>query len=245
MGLTLLQNVPGFEVDAVNAIDAYPTDAWRLLSPLLTSERRARLEHVAKNRTSHIRLVVQDVHDPHNVSACMRSADAFGVQNVDVVTLREPFRASTVARGVAAWLTVSKFQDVAECAAALKRQGYWLCTALPSASATPLMELPVKKPIAVIFGNEHHGVDSNWQGHIDQAFTIPMSGMVESLNISVSAAITLQFLTQKARAELGPSFLMAEAERLSLLNAWACQQFRSWPEMLKNLRNEALGPQQT
>ena len=231
---------PPIETDDAPAKPAqFPGDAWELLSPLLTPTRRARLAAVAAARTRHVRLVVQDIHQPHNVSACLRSADAFGVQEVDVVTLRERFKASTVAKGVSHWLTVNRHHDVAACAAALRQGGYRIYAGVPLPGAKPLGELPVDRRIAVVFGNEHDGIDPAWHQHIDQPFTIPMAGMVESLNISVCAAITLQSLTERARAAVpAADFLLPEAERRQVLNAWVCRQFNSWPELLQRLRAE-------
>ena len=231
--------LPAETDDAPAKPAAFPDDAWELLGPLLTPTRRARLEAVAAARSRHVRLVVQDIHHPHNVSACLRSADAFGIQEVDVVTLRERFKASTVAKGVAHWLTVNRHVEIAACAAALRREGYRIYAGVPLPGAKPLAELPVDRPVAVVFGNEHAGVDTAWHEHVDQPFTIPMYGMVESLNISVCAAITLQHLTSRARETVGPErYGLGEAERRQVLNAWVCRQLKGWPEMLARLRRE-------
>jgi tRNA (guanosine-2'-O-)-methyltransferase len=101
----------------------------------------------------------------------------------------------------------------------------------------PLDKLPVTEKIAVVFGNEHAGIDSAWLPHMDQLFTIPMFGMVESLNISVGAAITMQHLTHRARETLpAETYHLAEAERRRLLNQWICEQLREWPTILKRMR---------
>lgn len=204
---------------------------------MLTDKRRERMLAVAAGRTRRVRLVVQDIHDPHNVSACLRSADAFGVQDCDVVTLKESFRASTVARGVAYWLTVHRHHAIATCAAQLRAEGYKIFAGVPLPGAKPLHELPVDEKIAVVFGNEHAGIDPAWHGFVDQPFTIPMAGMVESLNISVCAAITLQHLTHRAREALPPAaYHLPDPEQKRLLNAWVCRQITSWPEVLGRLR---------
>ncbi|NDE15053.1 TrmH family RNA methyltransferase [bacterium] len=214
----------------------YPADAWELLSPSMTEARRERLLRAANNRTGQIRLVVQDIHHPHNVSACLRSAEAFGVADVDVVCLKEKFRPSTVAKGVADWLRIHKFDSIDACVAHLRAKGYVLAAGYPDAKVS-MFDLPVDRPVAVVFGNEHEGVAREWRDHIDIPFTIPMVGLVESLNISVSAAVTLNQLTRKARQELGDGrYLLPEAERNALLSAWACRQLRSWETQIENLR---------
>ena len=220
----------------------YPEDAWSHLAPLLTPSRRERMLATAHARTGYVRLVVQDIHNPHNVSACMRSADAFGVQDVDVVTLRESFRASTVARGVANWLTIRRWHDVQSCADTLKRDGYRIVAGVPRQDAVALHELPLDQPIAVIFGNEHQGIDPAWLERIDTPFTIPMVGMVESLNISVCAAITLYQLTRAARAAVpAERYLLSAQERNHLLATWSCRQVTAWPEVLARLRETPTG----
>jgi tRNA (guanosine-2'-O-)-methyltransferase len=234
----------GEDTDYVPPDDgAVPADAWRLLNHMLTDTRRERMLQVAAGRTRRFRLVLQDIHNPHNVSAGIRSADAFGIQDVDVVTMKEKFRPSTVARGVAGWLTVRRWQSAAACATALKAEGYLLAAGLPTQSSRPLSELPVDRPLAVVFGNEHDGIHPDWRAHLDLPFTIPMVGMVESLNISVSAAITLFDLTQRAQKDAAAraGYFLPESEREALLSRWTCRQLRAWPEILSRIRSGAPG----
>lgn len=213
----------------------YPADAWRLLNPRLTDTRREKMLAVARQRTSYLRLVIQDIHDPHNVSACLRSADAFGVLECDVVD--RDFRSSTVARGTSGWLRLKRWDTIAACAASLKAQGFRVAAGFPDASAVSLESLPLDKPLAVIFGNEHAGVSPEWLPHIDTKFTIPMVGMVESLNISVSAAVTLFTLRQRAEREVTPAaFHLSDAAREELLNEWICRQVLTHEAELARLR---------
>ena len=100
-----------------------PNDAWALLSPQLTDLRRERMLKTAEQRTRRVRLVVQDVHQPHNVSACIRSAEAFGIQDIDVVSLTTKFNASTVARGVDEWVDITKHESEEACIEGLRRPG--------------------------------------------------------------------------------------------------------------------------
>lgn len=214
----------------MNHIAPPPEDAWEVLSPILTPARREKLLAAAHQRTNYVRLVAQDVHDPHNVSACMRSAEAFGIQNVDVVELGKPFRPSKVARGVTNWVNTQTHDTVADCAKVLKQGGYKLYAGMPDPSSIPLDELPLDQPIAVLFGNEHAGVDPSWKQHCDGFFTIPMVGMVESMNISVCAAITMHHLTHKCRQAKVESFFLSEEERSILLNEWVVSKIEKWEE---------------
>ena len=216
-----------------------PGDAWALLSSMMTETRRNRMLSASHERTRFLRLVIQDIHNPHNVAACMRSAEAFGVQDVDVVTVKaSKYRSSNAARGVANWLTVRKHASVESCAQNLKADGYVLAAGVPKPGATPLHELPLDRPIAVIFGNEHAGIDLGWHEHIDLPFTIPMVGMVESLNISVCAAITLHHLTLAAKARVDHAqYYLPEDLRRALLDDWACRHVANWESVLERLRH--------
>ncbi len=216
-----------------------PIDAWDLLSPQLTDKRRDRMLATAANRTQFVRLVVQDVHQPHNVSACIRSAEAFGVQSVDVVTLKGKFSTSTVARGVDEWVDIHRHDSVDHCIQHLHEAGYLVAAAFPHGQAVTLDELPIDKPIAVVFGNEHEGLTFEWREKADLCFTIPMYGIVESLNISVSAAITLHSLTSRMRKLSDPqSFQLSSTDQKRLLNSWICRQIKTWPAQLPRLRTD-------
>jgi len=216
----------------------YPDDAWDLLGERLTPARRARLLAAVAGRTRRVRLVIQDIHQPHNVSACIRSADAFGVQDVDVVTLKEKFKPSTVAKGVHHWMTLKKYQAIPACIADLRAAGYKIVAGVPRPDAKPLYEIPATEKIAAVFGNEHAGIDPAWLAAVDYPFTIPMVGMVESLNISVCAAITLAHLTRAARAAVpAGQYELAQPEQRALLNEWICNQTPQWQLEIERRRS--------
>lgn len=217
-----------------------PEDVWSVLRSEITENRRDKIERAANARTNQVRLIVQDVHDPHNVSACMRSAEAMGIQKVDVVTLNEPFRPTTVARGVKNWLQTTKYSTVKECADAVHAEGFLICAGMPAPGSLPIDELPITtdKPLAILFGNEHAGVSAEWKEHVDLYFTIPMAGLVESMNISVSAAIALHHLTHKSRQVLGQDYFLNEAKKTELLNSWAVRTIDNWERRYEHAKNK-------
>ena len=197
-------------------------EIWIRATAQMTERRAERLAAAANARTRHIRLIIQDIHHPHNVSACLRSAEAFGVNYCDVVCLHETFAPSTVTRGVHHWLTIQKHDSIAQAAATIKGAGYKIAAATVAPSALPLSDLPLDQPIAVLFANEKNGPAPEWLPHVDLWFTIPMAGLVESLNVSVSAAITLFTLTTRARRELpAERYFLTLLERHALLTNWA------------------------
>jgi tRNA (guanosine-2'-O-)-methyltransferase len=188
-------------------------------------------------RTRRIKLVIQDIHNPHNISACLRTAEAFGIQDVDIVSHKEKYRPSGPAKGVGGWLTLRAVQGIAESVRLLRAEGFRIATAMPSPSGITLADLPVDKPIAIVFGNEHLGVDFSWQQHADYSFTVPMLGVVESLNISVAAGISLYTLRQKLDLTQPPEVVaLPKEEQAYLLSQWICRQFRNWPEQLRRLK---------
>ncbi|MEZ4288227.1 MAG: RNA methyltransferase, partial [Polyangiales bacterium] len=165
------------------------------LQHVVTPERLARIESVARARTDNVALVLDAVHDPHNVSACLRSADAFGVQNIFAVKEASDFIASSgVTKGSDRWLDVHLFDDPIQCVNELRQRDYRIFAAVMNADVE-LDELALRArssstKTAIVFGNEHRGVSEEMLANVDGTFGIPMHGFVESLNISVAAAIS-------------------------------------------------------
>ena len=208
-----------------------PSNLWEILSSELSESRRQKIIDVASARTQHITLVLQDVSSEHNICACLRSAEAFGVQNVHIVNEKKNYRISTVAKGSSSWLTIHNHRNIEECVNVLKQEGYTLCAAVPKQNSVTLEKIDSSKPLALVFGNEHAGISDEWEKHVDLFFTIPMCGFVESLNISVSAAISLQWVTQSAQKILEKkSYSLSERKRTKLLNHWALKKI---PHALK------------
>lgn len=174
------------------------------LSQVVTPERLRRIEEVVRGRTDSLALVLDSIADPHNSSAVLRSADAFGVQTVHVVVGSYGFRASRgVSKGTHRWLDVIRYETPQACAKRLRDAGYSIYVAAAGAGHDP--EALRKQPrLAVVFGNEHRGTSPAWAELADGTFSIPMRGFVESLNVSVAAAITIQTLATGARAPLSP-----------------------------------------
>jgi tRNA (guanosine-2'-O-)-methyltransferase len=188
------------------------------LSPTVTPERLARIEDVVRSRTDSLVLVLDGIVDPHNSSAVLRSADAFGVQTVHVIVGKRGFRASRgVSKGTHRWLDVVRYQSAATCARRLKQDGYAIYMATMGADTRP-EDLHDTPRLAVVFGNEHCGVSPEMRSFADGTFSIPMRGFVESLNISVAAAITMETLARDGRARL-PAARQQELKARFLMNS--------------------------
>jgi len=166
------------------------------LEPLLTEQRRARIEQVIAARSSAVVAVLDGLIDPHNVSAVLRSADAFGVLDVHLIDRPEPFLAAPrISQGADRWVSVVTHNSVEACVRALRARGHRIFVAAVDGVLGP--EALAREPApAIVFGNEHAGVSAELRALADGTYAIPMRGFVQSLNVSVAAAITLHAAMQ-------------------------------------------------
>ncbi len=149
-------------------------------------------------------LVLEGVHDPHNIAACMRSAEGLGLQEVHVVTEADYKPHKKVCQGGDKWLDIHYYRTPDALAEALRGRGYALYAAALTPDAVPIGDLDFAQRIALVLGNEHAGVSQELQALCDGAFVIPMRGFTQSFNVSVATGITLYHATQARAAALGP-----------------------------------------
>jgi tRNA (guanosine-2'-O-)-methyltransferase len=189
-----------------------PTRVCAELGPLLLDERRTRIDAAAASRLGGLRVVIENLHDPHNGAAVLRSAEAFGIQRVEVIETSEPFRfSSTVTQGCEKWLDVVRHKTLAVAVASLRAGGCLLYAAVPGA-AVALDDLDFSRPAAVMVGNEHDGLTPEAIAAADVRFGIPMHGLTQSLNLSVATALIVERASTLRRKALGaPSDLTEEA----------------------------------
>ena len=159
----------------------------------ISSRRRAKLEKVLAWRQKDLTLVLANIHDPHNVSAIYRSADAFGVAALHLYYTDTPFPALGRKSSASArkWVDSVRHTDIRELYAALKADGHQILATSCSPEARPLGDYDFTRPTAVIMGNEHSGVTEELSAIADGEVYIPMYGMIQSFNVSVAAAIIL------------------------------------------------------
>lgn len=170
----------------------------------MTPERHDKLIQVLSKRQPDLTVVLENVFDPHNISAVMRTCDAVGVQEVFILNNRIPRHKKWGARSsssAAKWLTVYQFEDPEACFSALRNKYSRILTTHLSSDAVSLHEIDMTEPIALVFGNEHSGVSDDIRAMADGNFIIPQVGIIRSLNISVACAVTLyEAFRQKNRA---------------------------------------------
>lgn len=159
----------------------------------ITERRRAKIERVLGWRQKDLTLVLANIHDPHNVSAIYRSADAFGVAALHLYYTDTAFpelgkKSSASARK---WVESVRHRNVNELYTVLKAGGHQILATSCTPEARPLGDYDFTRPTAVIMGNEHSGVPSELAPIVDGEVYIPMYGMIQSFNVSVAAAIIL------------------------------------------------------
>jgi tRNA (guanosine-2'-O-)-methyltransferase len=173
-----------------------------ILEELATPARRRRLDEVLSARLGSVTVVMDAPHDPHNGAAVIRSADAFGVCRVHVVERHEVFSvASAVAKGTERWVDVVTHASVAGAVECLRADDFVLVGTHPEGAMTPAALGDVPR-LALVMGNEHDGICAELAAACSQRVRIPMRGFVESLNVSVSAAILLSYATGQRAGDL-------------------------------------------
>jgi tRNA (guanosine-2'-O-)-methyltransferase len=160
----------------------------------MTPERTERLEYVLSRRQPDLTVVLENVFDPHNISAVMRTCDAVGIQEIFILNTKIPRHKKWGARSsssAAKWLTVQQFENAGECFAEVRSRYKKIYTTHLAADAVSLHDLDLTEPVALVFGNEHSGVSEEIIAMADGNFIIPQVGIIRSLNISVACAVTL------------------------------------------------------
>jgi tRNA (guanosine-2'-O-)-methyltransferase len=160
----------------------------------MTPEREERLLHVLKNRQDNITVVLENIFDPHNISAVMRTCDAVGVQEIYVLNTRiAPHKkwGAKSSSSAAKWLTIHQYTNAGICFAELRSKYNRILTTHLSSDAVSLYKIDFTERVALVFGNEHDGVSEEIRALADGNFIIPQVGIIKSLNISVACAVSL------------------------------------------------------
>jgi len=196
------------------------------LSTFVTPERLTLFETILKNRTFYFTVVLEDIYQPQNASAVLRTCDCFGIQNVNVIENRNIFNVNKeVALGSSKWLTIRKFTEKEnnslEAIKTLKKEGFRIVATSPHSNDTFLDDFDVEKgKAAFIFGSELPGISETIMNEADEFVKIPMYGFTESFNISVSAAILLHHLTNKLRNNKNVQWKLTSEEQDDVRLQW-------------------------
>ncbi len=211
-------------------------EEFQFLSQFLTEDRLSRFEEVLANRTRYLTLVLENVYHVHNASACLRTCDCLGIQDVHIIESQNRFEPNVdIALGANQWLTTHEYSTEADanskpdtdaptiaCIQELRSQGYRILATSPRQDSLPLNDVPVNQKTAVIFGAEQLGVSEAAISHADNLIHIPMYGFTESFNISVSVALVFQHLLN-VLSRRDVIWKLTETEKQSLRDSWVRQ----------------------
>jgi len=188
-----------------------------------TDKRIEKIKTVLANRQPSLHLVLENIHDPHNVSAILRTCDAVGVDTVSLLYHIEKFpkigKKSSASAGK--WVNRKKFTNVGECIDSLRSRNFRIYSSYIGEGTVNLFDLDLTGNVALVMGNEHRGISEEIIEKSDTLFYIPMHGMVQSLNVSVATAITLyEAMRQRRNVGLYDKSSFSDEESEIRLEEW-------------------------
>jgi len=196
----------------------------------LTEGRKERLKSVLAKRQHDLTLVLNNIHDPHNVAAIMRSCDAFGVAGIHLYYTKERFPplANSSSGSAKKWVDLTRHRDAGVMVESLRARGMQIVGTGFGPSARPIMDIDFTRPTAIILGNEHRGMDPDVKAHVPDEIYIPMFGMVQSLNVSVAAATILYEAMRQRRAAGMYDDSTLDAEEFQTIYADWCKRGKDY-----------------
>jgi tRNA (guanosine-2'-O-)-methyltransferase len=198
---------------------------YTFLSGFISENKKNKFEEIILQRTRYVTVVLEDIFQPHNASAVLRSCDVFGIQDVHIIENNNKYEINPdVALGSTKWLNLYKYNkaenNTAECLQKLRKSGYRIIATTPHQNDETPEGLPLDHKIALVFGTEMQGLTPSVLEMADGFVKIPMYGFTESLNISVSAALLVRSITERLRHSQIP-WQLSEEESLDIRIAWA------------------------
>jgi tRNA (guanosine-2'-O-)-methyltransferase len=209
------------------------------LEQFVTENRRNLFKQILNERTRHFTVAIEDISQPHNASAVVRSCDVFGVQDIHVIENSHHFYASNkVAKGAQKWLNFELYNkrnehNTLNCIANLKNKGYQIIATTPHNDSGLLNNFDISKKTAFFFGDEANGLSNEVLENADGFLKIPMVGFTESLNISVAAAIVLQHVCEKLKNS-SVNWQLSTDEKSEIYEVWLQKSIKN----IKKVREE-------
>lgn len=188
-----------------------------------SDKRLEKISAAANARQFSLSVVLENIHDEHNVSAIIRSCEAVGIPKVNLLYTIEKFpKISRISSASASkWVDTEKYSSVNECFGTLRKNGFIIYSSYLDPTAKSLYQLDLTKKTALVFGNEHRGISDEIKEYSDELFYIPMKGMVQSLNVSVAIAVSLfEALRQREKKGMYDKSEMTQNEIDQLIDKW-------------------------
>jgi tRNA (guanosine-2'-O-)-methyltransferase len=214
----------------------YKRELLQFFLGFVSENKQQLFNRLIQFRTRHITVVLEDIYQPHNASAVLRTCDCFGIQDVHIIENRNRYQVNPdVALGSAQWLTMMRYNNgdhnTLRCLEALHASGYLLAATTPHEQDVIIDEMPIDKKTALLFGTELRGLSDEALRMADLFVRIPMFGFTESFNISVSAALCLYPVVRQMHRS-GIDWHLSEEEQLDVLLSWARNVVRE-PDLLE------------
>ncbi len=217
-----------------------PDKEIEILKNFVTEDRYAKFLNVLENRTRYITVLLEDIYQPHNASAVLRSCELFGVQDIHIIENRNKYTPNPdVAVGASKWLNIIKYNDkennTLQAINQLKSQGYRIVATTPHRNDRELKEFDIEKgKFALVFGSEKPGITNTVFENSDEFLRIDMYGFTESFNISVSVAIVLHYLIEKLHKS-GIDWRLSQDDKQLILLNWLKNSVKDADNILKKL----------
>ena len=210
-----------------------------LLSGFMLPARYDVLRRTVAMRTRYMTILAENTFHPQNAAALIRHCEAFGLQQMHTVETYCRFNPSAaIVRGTDRWVDIRRHGSTAEALAALRAEGYRIVATTPHREDTTPESFDVGRVrFALVFGTEHAGISEEVLASADEFLRIPMCGMVESLNVSASAAILIYMLSERMRRQV-EGWNMTAAEQAATLYGWMCRSVKDSEEILKRTFGE-------
>ena len=189
------------------------------LEKFVTANKKQKIAQALKNRMRYISILLEDIREPHNASAAVRSCDAFGIQDVYVVEKDTSFNASVgVAKGASKWVDIKCYKNLADSIKAIRDCGYKIVTTQPNVKKT-ITDLSLEQKTILAFGTEISGVTDELVSYADDIVSIPMFGFTESFNVSVSVALCLYELVSRLHKS-DINWFLSDKEKIDIRLQW-------------------------
>ena len=207
---------------------------------IISPSKQEMYDRIAAERTKHLTVVLENIHQEHNASAVLRSCDCFGIQDLHVIEKNNQYKVQRdIALGAGRWVDLYNYdkgaQPSIDCIQKLKAKGYKIVATTPHTKDVTINDLNLDQPIALVFGTEHVGISPEIIEMADEFVKIPMFGFSESFNISVSVAITLNTIRHRLEnSEI--SWKLTQEEQTLLKLKWCKKILRSGQEMEDEFR---------
>ncbi|MCB0763402.1 MAG: RNA methyltransferase [Flavobacteriales bacterium] len=220
-------------------------ETYTRLCEFISENKRDLFDRLAPLRTRHITVVLEDVYQPQNASAVVRTSDLLGIQDIHIIENRNKFTVNPdVTLGSSKWVGMHRYRgpenNTGQCIDALRKAGYAIVVTSPRAPEITPNTIDLERPMAFCFGTELTGASDELMAAADVSMRIPMYGFTESYNISVSAAIVLYTVMERLRASNIPWQLDA-AGVMALKLQWARKVVHSAAHLEERFRREREG----